>query len=177
MLTPSWPLLSLHQSCLVWAAACLDISLCSVLCLFSFFLVFSPFFSASNTDCRPETQILFWWDRARRLRTDLRQRVRAGAGRLWGRSRELRQNRRPHPLCFKQQTATAGAQGLPAWGFPPSFITNDLFEWNTALAPLLLAFKQEEITDDDIRAGDGGTGHSKEEKHLTCLFGKMVFLC
>lgn len=61
-------------------------------------------------------------------------------------------NRRPHLLHFKQQPAPASCAGPGCMFF--FFITNDLFEWNAAPAYSLLAFKREEITDDDIRVGE-----------------------
>lgn len=129
----------------MWAAA-FSPSLCALFCVCFLSFLFFPLFSARNTDSCPKQRkdfIEFFgeiW--LRDSRTDLRQRVRAGAGRLEGCSREPRAT---------EDLIVSVSNGNLQHGFLLQMIR--LNETQPQFSSRL-AFKQEEITDDDIRVGE-----------------------
>lgn len=156
MLTPKLPS---PLCCLVWAAA-FDTSLCAPFCvcfpsLFHFFSL-----SARKTDCKGQKRKYcfgeIWLGDLGQTCVSVCVRALAGSDAApgnWG---------KPHLLCFKQQPASA------CMGFL-------YYKWSVWVkrspAVSLLAFKLQEITNDDIRVGERAKERPlKEEKHLTCLF-------
>lgn len=157
----------------MWAAA-FDTSLCALfcvcVCVFSFFFVFLPPSprSARNTDCRPEKN-------ANIVLVRSGMEIRDGLASVctcecWQASRAAPGSRveleRPHLLPF--QTATCSCRRTGPCLF--LFITNDLSETQPQFSSLL-AFKQEEITDDDIRVvKESERPPQEEEKETLDLF-------
>lgn len=129
----------------MWAAA-FSPSLCALFCVCFLSFLFSPSFQpGTQAPAQNNTKILFYffgeiW--LRDSRTDLRQRVRAGAGRLEGCSREPRAT---------EDLVVSVSNGNLQHGLLLQMIR--LNETQPQFSSRL-AFKQEEITDDDIRVGE-----------------------